>query len=48
MRVRPGIGAEEAEETEPSDVGASGDDDVYEAHATYKESSTRLKDLQKS
>ena len=39
----------EAEDpTEPSDVGASGDDEVYEAYASYKDSRKRLKDLQKS
>lgn len=38
----------EAGEDQQSDIGASDDDEVYEAYATYKESRKKLKDLQKS
>ncbi|CAE7277638.1 ANKRD50 [Symbiodinium natans] len=38
---------QEGEKT-ASDLGASGDDEVYEAYASYKESGKKLKDIQKS
>ena len=36
------------EEDSPSDQGASGDEEVFQAHSTHKESRKKLKDLHKS
>ena len=39
---------EQPDEGEPSDLGASNDEEVFDAYATYKESRQKLKEIQKN